>query len=59
MNPIQVTLSVADDQVVHSQINCNGADFDTTLKALKLFINELQEQVKNRSKCPFSPKEKQ
>lgn len=52
---LTITLSVGDDNIVHSQVKCKDGDtFDETLRKIRLCKSELEHQIRYRNRCPFS-----
>jgi hypothetical protein len=53
---VSVKIDVVKDRI-HSRITCGeGRGFKEVLEGLKLCVKELQEQIKNRKKCPMHKK---
>lgn len=50
---MKITLDVDKNDVVHSKIECAGS-FTDTLRGIRLCIDELECQIENKNKCPFS-----
>lgn len=55
---VTVQISVDENQVAHTNITCGGGmSFLEVLDGLRICRKELDEQIKNKEKCPFYEEE--
>lgn len=51
-----ITIQIGPDNIIHSNIKCEGENFKRARECIILAKQELEEQLKNQNKCPMHEK---